>query len=83
MMVAVTLKIYFTSLFLLDVPSSSYENSGACLPCVGSENTVLLIPAKAVAAFHPFSLFPRAVSLGPIIELYQCTVETQYFECPR
>lgn len=39
LMVAASLKMHFTSLFL-DVPSPSYENSRrACMPCVESENS--------------------------------------------
>lgn len=56
LVVAVSLKIHFASSFL-DVPSPSYENSGACMPCVESENTLLLIPAELGLLFTPSDCF--------------------------
>lgn len=44
LMVSVSLKIHFTSLFL-DVPYPSWENSGAGMPWVESD-CLLLIPAE-------------------------------------
>lgn len=52
LMVSVSLKIHFTSLFL-DVPSPSWENSGAGVPWVESEHSVFLIPAELCLLFTP------------------------------